>query len=396
MPRDRHQQGWVEETGKKLKKWRGHYFVYVRSSDDREIRKHRVVTLGPKSELRKREAESKLRDIIDRETGVTATKPDPDVSLRWFWEKRFLPLQVGWRDSTRSAVLLTMNCHVLPTFGDVPLAKLQRFDLQTHLNKIAAKYSKSLVDKVRTWVRAVLEEAVEQEFLTKNPARKLVMPPTRETCKRFLTKAEYHKLVAALDRRDRLILRLFVLCAFRPGELFALRWRCFQNGCLKIEEAVYRGKMGKPKTRGSVSAVVLPHSLAQDLQKWFEASGYPEPDAFIFPSSADKPIDGHNYLHRDVLRPAADRAGIQGITFQCLRRTFATHFHCVGTVKDQQTQMRHASAQTTMTSTRRRCPIACDQQWKGLIGKCRQPENESQRILNTNEQQLDSYHTATC
>jgi integrase len=348
MPRDRHQQGWVEQTGKKLKKWRGHYFVYVRSSDDREIRKHRVVTLGLKSELRKREAEGKLRDIIDRETGATATKPDPDVSLRWFWEKRFLPLQVRWRDSTRSAVLFTMNRHVLPVFGDVPLAKLRRFDLQTHLNKVAAKYSKSLVDKVRTWVRAVLEEAVEQEFLTKNPARKLVMPPTRETCKRFLTKPEYHKLLKALDGRDRLILRLFILCAFRPGELFALRWRCFQNGCLKVEEAVYRGKLGKPKTRGSVSAVVLPDSLAKDLQEWFEASGCPGSEAFIFPSSVDKAMDGHNYLQRDVLRPAAEKAGIKGVTFQCLRRTFATHFHRVGTVKDQQTQMRHANAQTTM------------------------------------------------
>lgn len=86
---------------------------------------------------------------------------------------------IRWRDSTRSAVLFTMNQHVLPAFGDVPLAKLRRFDLQTHVNKIAANYSKSLVEKVRTWVRAVLEEAVEQEFLTKNPARKQVMPPTR-------------------------------------------------------------------------------------------------------------------------------------------------------------------------------------------------------------------------
>ena len=36
------------------------------------------------------------------------------------------------------------------------------------------------------------------------------------------------------------------------------------------------------------------------------------------------------------------------MTFQCLRRTFATHFHLVGTVKDAQAQMRHTNAQTTM------------------------------------------------
>jgi integrase len=68
----------------------------------------------------------------------------------------------------------------------------------------------------------------------------------------------------------------------------------------------------------------------------------------IFPPATNKPIDAHNYLRRGVLRPAAESVGIKGVTFQSLRRTFATHFHRVGTVKDQQAQMRHTNAQTTM------------------------------------------------
>ncbi|MCU1325434.1 MAG: integrase family protein [Bryobacterales bacterium] len=348
MARDRFQNGWVEEIGKKAKKWRGHYFVYVKASDDSVTRKHRVVTLGLKSELRKGEAEKKLRQIIERATGTVTARPDENVSFRWFWENRFLPLQVGWRDSTRAAVLYTLNRHVLPAFGDTPLARLTRFDLQGHLNRLAAKYSKSLVDKVRTWVRSVLEEAVEQEYLVKNPARKLSMPPTRATCKRFLTKAEYHKLLGVLEERDQLILRLFVLCALRPGELFALRWKCLDEGHLEIDEAVYRGKLGEPKTKGSAAKVALPKSLAADLIAWHKVNDCPGSDQFIFPSRAGKPIDSHNYLRRDVLRPAAESVGIKGVTFQCLRRTFATHFHGIGTVKDQQSQMRHTNAQTTM------------------------------------------------
>ena len=348
MARERHQQGWVEETGKKAKKWRGHYFVYVREGEGTSVRKHRVATLGLKSELRKWEAEKKLREIIERETGKASDKPDSNVTLRWFWENRFLPLQVGWRDSTRAAVLFTMDQHVLPVFGDVVLANLRRFDLQTHLNRLAAKYSKSLVDKARTWTRAILEEAVEQEYLTKSPARKLAMPPTRPTCKRFLSKSEYHRVLGALEGRDRLIFRMFVLCALRPGELFALRWRSFEHGALMIEEAVYRGKLGDPKTRGSVAVVAMPKSLAADLERWFDECGRPDTDDLIFPSRVNKPIDGHNYLRRDVLRPAALSVGVKGVTFQCLRRTFATHFHLVGTVKDAQAQMRHTNAQTTM------------------------------------------------
>lgn len=50
-----------------------------------------------------------------------------------------------------------------------------------------------------------------------------------------------------------------------------------------------------------------------------------------------------------MLKPAAEQVGNKGLTFQALRRTFATHFHRIGTVKDQQSQMRHSDAQTTMT-----------------------------------------------
>lgn len=89
---------------KKVKKWRGHYFVYVRSANDREVRKYRIITPGLKSELRKWEAQNKLKQIIDRETGGPVATPDSEVTLRWFWENRFLPLQAHWRESTREGL----------------------------------------------------------------------------------------------------------------------------------------------------------------------------------------------------------------------------------------------------------------------------------------------------
>ena len=49
MPRDRHQRGWVEETGKRLRKYKGHYYVYVIDADGKERRKHREADLGLKA-----------------------------------------------------------------------------------------------------------------------------------------------------------------------------------------------------------------------------------------------------------------------------------------------------------------------------------------------------------
>lgn len=35
MARDRHQAGMVEETGKRTKKWKGHYYVTLANRTDR-------------------------------------------------------------------------------------------------------------------------------------------------------------------------------------------------------------------------------------------------------------------------------------------------------------------------------------------------------------------------
>ena len=348
MARERFQEGWVEELGKRVKKWRGHYFVYVRDSTGCEARKHRVVTLGLRSEMRRREAEQKLRAYIIEVLGQDTSKSENPLTLAQFWATRFLPLQTRWRDSTRVVLTNIVTKHLLGKFGDTRLRDLKRFELQTHLNELATRFSKSLVDKVKTWARAILEEAIEQEYIVKNPAARLVLPRTRDTCKRFLTVQEYHDMLGALSGRDNLIFRMFVLCAFRPGELFALRWRCFTGDSLRVEESVFQGKVGQPKTRASTALVVVPKSIAEDLIGWYEQCTGPDPDTLIFPSSAQTPISASNYLRRDVLRPAAISVGIKDIIFQCLRRTFATHFHRIGTVKDQQTQMRHSNAQTTM------------------------------------------------
>ena len=53
----------------------------------------------------------------------------------------------------------------------------------------------------------------------------------------YTAAVQYNQHSMLLTGRDRLTFRLFVLCAFRPGELFALRWRTFRGDALRIEES---------------------------------------------------------------------------------------------------------------------------------------------------------------
>ena len=150
-----------------------------------------------------------------------------------------------------------------------------------------------------------------------------------------------------MEGRDRLILRIFLICGLRSGELFALRWKDWTSGELMVDESVWRGGIGKTKTEGSKGYVSLSGSLESDLKAWRYECGSPGPDALIFQSARGTPVDRWIWLDR-TLRPVAEQAGIEGVTLQALRRTFATQMQKCGTVKDAQTQFRHASPNLTV------------------------------------------------
>jgi integrase len=363
MARDRHQTGYVEETGKRTKKWKGHYYVYVRQEDGSEERRHRATILGLKSQMKKWEAEKLLQQIIDKATDDPArATPSPVYSLKWFWENRYKPIKEStWKVSSRKRTVGFIENYVIGSFGEKTLAELNRFDLQTHLNKLAGDFSHSVVSKFRVYVKAILDEAIEQDFLVKNPARKLSMPETRKVCKRILTPEEIAAIMGQLSARDRLIVRMFLVLGLRPGELFVLRRDDKVPGRVRIDESVSPDRLiVEPKTDASVSYVWLPQSLETELDFWLEAKADQRSETFIFPTRNGTPLNVSNYLN-EVIKPAAKRAITEakakgtvdpgfmvGVTHQAFRRTCATYMQKHGTVKDVQAHLRHASATTTV------------------------------------------------
>jgi hypothetical protein len=176
MGRDRYQEGRVVLVGKRVKKWRGHFYVYQRQPDGSEVRRFRNVHLGLKSEIDKGRARGMLRDIIAREIRDVAPAPVA-VTLRWFYENRFLPQkEEQWKVTSRPKTKRFIENYLLKRFGDVMLPDLNKFALQTYINELAPNFSKSVLTKIRVYLNSILDESVELEFIMKNPAAKLAVP----------------------------------------------------------------------------------------------------------------------------------------------------------------------------------------------------------------------------
>ena len=371
MARDRYQRGWVEAVGSTVKKWRGHYYTYTHTAGGEEKRQHKTVTLGKRANVTKGDAARKLQETIDRETKQPQAVY-PEMTVADFWRTRFRPLwEPRWKESSRRKTISFIEKTVLGLAGDLRLCDADRFTLQTRLNAAADHYSRSSLTQALVYLRAIFDEAVDQEILGRSPARTLAVPETaRRRHTSILSLDEIRALIDAAHGRDRLILRLLMLCGLRPGELFALRRDDVSGDQLRVDETVAEtGATVEPKTTASIAWVCLPASLATEIRFHVETLAG-DARAFLFPSATGGPMAVKNYLRRnlralaDVARKARAKeleeepptAWLASITHQMFRRSCATYLHQYASARDLQGHMRHASPTTTLTYYARAIP----------------------------------------
>lgn len=346
MPRIQH--GWVTpESGS----WIGHF---------RKNGVPKAERLGSLKTMTKTEAREALRGIIVKELGIAG---DGTLTLAGFIEHNWIPKNESqWRPSSRKAVLGILK-RISDKFDGLPISAIDSIMLAKFLTSLSEMYSASVVKMTRAYIRSVFAEAVDQDFLRKNPARGLKMPKHTKMVKRpVLSIEQMQALLEAsapfgVRTREYALLRLLYVVPLRPGELLALRWRDvdLSDGIILIGRTIYKGTV-RPYTKttveGEVTQLPLTELAVEALTEWSATTlesnhaDKLDPDAYVFPNSDGGPLNADNYLAR-VLIPLAQTAGIPHVNFQRLRRSVATHAQHLGSLKDVSSLLRHKKMETT-------------------------------------------------
>ena len=373
-----YQRGWVVSRGKK---WYGYFRKTVFDPTTNQQKGDVIsVVLGLKSQMKASEAREVLEREITKQTGQSGPNAgrvmnDSSVTFGWFVRNRFFPLkEAHWKEETAKVKKLLIQRDLIDPFDKTPLENLDKFTLQVHLNNLAKANSKDRVLQIRAYLRDIFAEAVDQDFLVKDPARKVTVPTQlRDTDRTTLTWLQLRGALSKLDLRDRVLLELDMTNALRPGELFALRWRCFSHTecTMRLVETVYKGKI-RPwgKTRKSLGSVHVPKELADDLWLWKQRGPNPSSDAFIFPNKKGGFMDSNNYRNR-VLHGLAQELELPKLTFQVIRRTIATLAQKKGTVKDIQGVLRHSRIATTTDVYMQEIPESVQKTVDAISGELR-------------------------
>src|SRR5437879_2684577 len=209
--------------------------------------------------MTKSQANPKLVEIV---APINANQDDRSEDWKFgdFVNPIYLPFYSRrWKSSTAACNSDRLLRHLTPEFEGHTRRSFTRNELQDFLDRKAADgLSFSTLDHLRWDLRQILEMAVAEDYLAKNPAQLLFAP---SQAKRGFTPVMAWQDVKLLfpvhEVRERLVCMLATIAGMRPGEIFALQWRHVERDHIEIEQRLYRGKIDSPKTNQSKRSVAF-------------------------------------------------------------------------------------------------------------------------------------------
>ncbi|WP_230578494.1 tyrosine-type recombinase/integrase [Selenomonas ruminantium] len=293
------------------------------------------------------------------------------------WLEKYAKLRL--RPRTVEKYKSTFKCYILPQLGLTRLCDLNMQQVQKHFNSLLMDgrmdgkgLAPSTVNAARRYFAQVIDDAIREGILMKNPVRMSKAPRIQRKEIVVLDKFEIDNLVKAAGEIDHSFMSVMmpelvsftVRTGLRQGEVFGLKWEDvdFINGCIFVKRSLAHvvGKgavFQETKTKASRRRVLLMPEDVEALKRYREwQRNYADDlgDMFewhnlVFTSPFGAPISPTNFSRR-YFKPLIKKCRIaDGFTFHCLRHTHATLLLQQGVnPKIVQERLGHSSIKVTM------------------------------------------------
>jgi Site-specific recombinase XerD len=334
--------------------WRAHY----RAPDGRQRNK---------TFRRKVDAERFLATVEGSK--LTGAYIDPTLARMTVdaWAVQWFAGQGHLKPSTRHRYEGIMRTHVVPRWGGVRLADVSHAAIQTWITELSAQRAPSSVTKIHRVLSMILEHAVRDGRLARNPASGVRLPRVVRGEHIYLSHAQVDQLALRVahpydeksrapyvDREAALQYELVVLflayTGVRWGEMAALRVKRLdlarRRATIAESVTIVRGKpvWGTPKGNERRD-VPIPRFLARRLRARVANHA---PDDLIF-TGVKGGVLRAKVFQDAILTRAARELGLPGLTPHKLRHTAASLAIASGAnVKVVQQMLGHKSATMTL------------------------------------------------
>src|SRR5262245_53769123 len=219
--------------------------------------------------------------------------------------------------------------------------------------KTNAGLSPTTIRNVIVVLQGIFAAALEDELISRSPVRRRHKPSAVRGQKATWTPEQVRSIINAAPAEYRALFSTVALTAVRLVELLGLQWKHvdFEARKLRIEQSIWYGQLGKPKTLSSVRTILFGKALGEVLTRHLQESVNIGPDDFIF-CKRDGSSLNPDVLRKDVLYPVLDRLNIprpkRGAGFHAFRHSAASLINDqTGNLKLAQKLLGHSDFSTT-------------------------------------------------
>lgn len=254
------------------------------------------------------------------------------------------------KESTSNRYRGILLTHIRPVWGSWQLTKITTNDINSWITTLMSDGLRpASVRQTHRVLSLILDSAVNDERLARNPAKGASLPRTVRDEIKYLSPSELNAFLSACGADD-LVPRTLALTGLRFGELAALRAKRYDpvKRRLTVAESMteVQGKLvfTTPKTH-QTRIVVVPQLIAGRIE---ELCASRNPDDLLFTSPKGAPLRLRNWRRR-VFDPACVAIGREDLSPHDLRHTAASLAIAAGAnVKVVQKMLGHSSAAMTL------------------------------------------------
>ncbi|MGW0081892.1 tyrosine-type recombinase/integrase [Streptomyces sp. NPDC003393] len=267
--------------------------------------------------LAEKQTEIRRGEWRDPEAGAVSFRAYTD---KWVDERELAPL-------TRDLYRYLLDKHLL-AFAESDLDEITAPRVREwRADRLRNANARTMTAKAYRLLKAIMETAVDDELITRNPCRIKGAGKERAAERRIATVAQVDALADAVGMRWRLMVYLGAYGPMRPEELAGLRRRDVDLDNLRIrvrlaepERMNGRRVQGDTKTEAGTRTVILPAFLRRELRWHLESYAEPGPDGLIFVGEKGAPFRRSTFGRK--WRRAREIVGMpEGFRFYDLRHT---------------------------------------------------------------------------
>ena len=256
-----------------------------------------------------------------------------------------------------------LRLYLTPVFGATALADISVLAVRRWWAQASGPEGHGRAPKTYRLLRAVLNTAVDDGLIARNPCRVKGAGADNTPERPALSVDQVYAIAGAIVPRYRALVLLAAFTGLRLGELRALRRKRLDLDAATVTVApedgnVQRDRSGavhftRPKSRAGVRTVAVPAPVVAEMRAHLEFVGDHGPEALVFPG--DKSADGMRPFHAEAFgrhwrKALSSVEGLPaGLVFHDLRHTGNTLAAGTGaSTRELMARMGHASPRAAL------------------------------------------------